>query len=187
EDEPSGTPILQVTAASPGSWGNSVRLAVDHNTPAGTAAFNLTVTLVDSSSPPIALATEVYRNLTLDPSKPGYAVAAVNDASALVQLELVGTPTATALPAPTGTVSASVDTSQVTLSSLVGKSLNVTFGVESLTPAVTVAALPASWTEVAASLQSQLQGLSPSTGSPSAPTIPTATVTLIQTGGTDIQ
>jgi len=187
EDEPSGTPILQVTAASPGSWGNSVRLAVDHNTPAGTAAFNLTVTLVDSSSPPIALATEVYRNLTLDPSKPGYAVAVVNDASALVQLELVGTPSATALPAPTGTVSASVDTSQVTLSSLVGKSLNVTFGVESLTPAVTVAALPASWTEVAASLQSQLQGLSPSTGSPSAPTIPTATVTLIQTGGTDIQ
>src|SRR5208282_2985602 len=151
EDEPSGTPILQVTAASPGSWGNSVRLAVDHNTPAGTAGFNLTVTLVDSSSPPVALATEVYRNLTLDPSKPSYAVAVVNNASALVQLSLVGTPAATALPAPTGTVSASVDTSRVALSQLVTQPLNVTFGGTNLTPSspVTLAVQPASWTEVA--------------------------------------
>src|SRR5271167_3093332 len=59
EEAPSGTGVLQVTAASPGSWGNNVRLAVDYNTPAGMTAFNLTVTLVDSSSPPVALTTEV--------------------------------------------------------------------------------------------------------------------------------
>ena len=55
--------------------------------------------------------TEVYRNLTLDPTSPNYAVAVVNNASALVQLALVGTPAATDLPAPTGTVGANVDTS----------------------------------------------------------------------------
>ena len=104
EDGPSGTAILLVTAASAGSWGNNVRLAVDHNTPAGTPAFNLTVTLVDSSTPPVALTTEVYRNLTLDPTSPNYAVAVVNNASTLVQLALVGSPAATDLPAPTGTV-----------------------------------------------------------------------------------
>ena len=184
EEEPSGTAILQVTAASPGSWGNSVRLAVDYNTPPGTAAFNLTVTLVDSSSPPVALTTEVYRNLTLDPSSPNYALAVVNNASALVQLALVGTPAATALPAPTGTVGANVDTSTVTLASLVGQPLNVTFGGTALT-AVTLATAPASWTEVAATLQSLLQGLT--TGSPPAQAIPAAAVTLIQGSGTDVQ
>jgi hypothetical protein len=184
EDAPSGTGVLQVTAASPGSWGNNVRLAVDYNTSAGTAAFNLTVTLVDSSSPPIALTTEVYRNLTLDPSSPNYALAVVNNASALVQLALVGTPATTALPAPTGTVGANVDTSTVTLASLAGPSLDVTFGGTTLT-AVSLATAPTSWTAVAVTLQSLLQGLT--TGSPPAQAIPGATVTLIQGTGTDVQ
>ena len=184
EDAPSGTGVLQVTAASPGSWGNNVRLAVDYNTSAGTAAFNLTVTLVDSSSPPVALTTEVYRNLTLDPSSPNYALAVVNNASALVQLALVGTPATTALPAPTGTVGANVDTSTVTLASLAGPSLDVTFGGTTLT-AVSLATAPTSWTAVAVTLQSLLQGLT--TGSPPAQAIPGATVTLIQGTGTDVQ
>jgi len=181
EEAPSGTGVLQVTAASPGSWGNNVRLAVD---PAGTAAFNLTVTLVDSSSPPAALTTEVYRNLTLDPTSPNYAVAVVNNASALVQLALVGTPAVTALPAPTGTVGANVDTSSVTLASLVGPSLDVMFGGTTLT-AVSLATAPTSWTGVAVTLQALLQGLT--TGSPPAQAIPGATVTLIQGSGTDVQ
>jgi uncharacterized protein len=184
EEAPSGTAILQVTAASAGSWGNNVRLAVDYNTPAGTAAFNLTVTLVDSSTPPVALTTEVYRNLTLDPSSPNYAVAVVNNASALVQLALFGSPAATALPAPTGTLGANVDTSSVTLASLAGPPLDVTFGGTSLA-AVTLTAAPTSWTGVAATLQSLLQGLT--TGSPPAQAIPAATVTLIQGSGTDVQ
>jgi Bacteriophage tail sheath protein len=184
EEAPSGTGVLQVTAASPGSWGNNVRLAVDYNTPAGTPAFNLTVTLVDSSSPPAALTTEVYRNLTLDPTSPNYAVAVVNNASALVQLALVETPAATALPAPTGTVGANVDTSSVTLASLVGPSLDVTFGDTALT-AVSLATAPKSWTGVAVALQSLLQGLT--TGTPPAQAIPGATVTLIQGSGTNVQ
>jgi uncharacterized protein len=175
----SGTPVLLATAASPGSWANNVRLAVDYNTAPSTASFNLTVTLVDSSTPPIALSTEVYRNLTMSASDPNNAVAVVNDASALVQLSFVGTPTT--LPAPTGTMS--TDISGVTLSALVGEPLEVTFGGNDLTPStpVALAAAPASLTELAATLQSQLQAL----GTP--PAIPTATVALIPGAGGTIE
>jgi hypothetical protein len=173
----SGTNILTVTAASPGSWGNSVRLAVDYNTTAPGSSFNLTVTQVDSSSPPIAVVTEVYRNLTLNASDPNYAVAAVKDASALIRLSVIGTPTT--LPAPTGTVS--TDISQLDLSTLAGQPLSVNFGGNDLTPTspLTLAAAPASLTDLAATLQSLLRSL----GGPP-PVIPNATVTVIPGTGT---
>jgi uncharacterized protein len=173
----SGTNILTVTAASPGSWGNSVRLAVDYNTTAPGSSFNLTVTQVDSSSPPIAVVTEVYRNLTLNASDPNYAVAAVKDASALIQLSVIGTPTT--LPAPTGTVS--TDISQLDLSTLAGQPLSVKFGGNDLTPTspLTLAAAPASLTDLAVTLQSLLRSL----GGPP-PVIPNATATVIPGTGT---
>jgi uncharacterized protein len=173
----SGTNILTVTAASPGNWGNSVRLAVDDNTTAPGSSFNLTVTQVDSSSPPIAVVTEVYRNLTLNASDPNSAVAVVNNASALVRLSVIGTPTT--LPAPTGTVS--TDISQVNLSTLTGQPLSVTFGGNDLTPSspLTLAAAPASLTDLAVTLQSLLQSL----GGPP-PVIPNATVTVVPGTGT---
>lgn len=182
----SGTNVMTVTAAgpgssgiapSPGSWGNSVRLAVDYNTTVPGSSFNLTVTQVDSSSPPNAVVTEVYRNLTLNPSDANYAVAVVNNASALVQLSLIGTPTT--LPAPTGTVSS--DISQVSLTTLTGQPLSVAFGGNDLTPSspLTLAAAPASLTDLAVTLQSLLRSL----GGPP-PVIPNATVTVIPGTGT---
>lgn len=184
-----GNTVLVATAASPGNWGNSVRLAVDYNTttsPTTTTSpppsFNLTVTQVDSSNPPIVLATEVYWNLTLTlgATDPNYAVAVVNNSSALVQLSLPqGTPPTT-LPAPTGTVSTDIHT--LDLSTLLkGDMMTVEFGTTTLTPAVTLAGPPTSLTDLAAAIQSQLRSLT--TTAASAPSLPTATVALIQ--GTD--
>jgi hypothetical protein len=50
-------------AANPGNWGNYVRLSVDHDTTYPAHLFNLTVTRVDKNTPPMTLATEIYRNL----------------------------------------------------------------------------------------------------------------------------
>jgi len=175
--DPTGASILTATAAGAGGWGDSVRLAVDYNTTAPGSSFNLTVTQVDTSTPPVAVATEVFRNLTLNPSDANYAVAMVNAGSALVQLSLVGTPTT--LPAPTGTVS--TDISQVNLSSLAGQVLSVTFAGNDLTPSspLTLATAPASLTDLAVTLQSLLRSL----GGPP-PAIPNATVTVIRGAGT---
>jgi uncharacterized protein len=169
--------ILTATASSPGSWGNSVRLAVDYNTTSPGAAFNLTVTQVDSSSPPNTLATEVYRNLTLTPTDANYAVAVVNNASALVQLTLVGTPTT--LPVATGTVSQ--DVSGVDLSTLAasGTTMTVELGGTSL-GTVAFATAPANLTEMASALQTYLQAL----GTP--PQLSNATVTLVPGTGTSV-
>jgi phage tail sheath protein FI len=178
-EDTNGNNILTVTAASPGKWGNSIRLAVDNNTTTPTSSFNLTVTQVDSSSPPIALATEVYRNLTLHASDPNYAVNVVNNAPALVKLQLSASGTPTTMPAPTGTVS--TDISGVTLSSLAAQPMQVTFGGVDLTPSHGLAlnAAPASLTDLATTLQSLLRSL----GTP--PAIPNATVTLIPGTGTE--
>ena len=167
--------VMTVTAASPGSWGDSIRLAVDNNTPDPTTSFNLTVTQVDSSNPPIALVTEVYRNMTVGASDPNNVQEVVNSASALINVTLTGSQGT--LPAPTGTVSG--DISALNLSSLAGQQLQVTFGSPNLMPssAVTLATAPASLTELVATLQSLLRGL----GSP--PVVPNATVMLVPGAG----
>ncbi len=179
EDKVSGgTPILEADAASPGNWGNSVRLAVDFNSSAPATRFNLTVTQVDSSTPPVAQATETYRNLTLDPTDPNYALAVVNNASALVSLKLVGSPAATDLPVATGTVS--TDISGVALSTVTGE-MTVSLGGTALTPKVTLTTAPTTLTGLAATLQAQLRAL---TGASGAPAIPTATVAVVPGSGT---
>ncbi|HUO38666.1 MAG TPA: phage tail sheath C-terminal domain-containing protein [Mycobacterium sp.] len=176
-----GTGVLTASASSPGSWGNSIRLAVDYNTTTAGTGFNLTVTQVDSSSPPNTLATEVYRNLVLDPTSSSYAPAVVNAASALIQLAAVGSPTATAVPAQTGTVSAAISTTPSNLSTLLsalpGAAMQVQLGgttIGTVTyPSPTPASPPANLTEVASTLQGLLQAL----GAP--PAIPDTTVSLI--------
>jgi hypothetical protein len=77
---------------------------VDHNATSPSESFNLTVTQVESSQPPVALATEVYRSLTVGASDPSNAAAVVNSAFALIQIpptEMQGT----LIPQATGTVS----------------------------------------------------------------------------------
>jgi len=178
-----GAEAMDVTAASPGQWGDSIRLAVDNNTPTPLTSFNLTVTLVDSSSPPVALATEVYRNLTVGAADPSNAAAVVNNASQLVRLTLGSSGT---LPAPTGTVSGELTSATVLgTAGIASQQLQVSFGPSSaltpLTTGVTLGTVPGSLTELAAILQSRLQGL----GSP--PAIPNATVTVVPGAGGDVQ
>ena len=174
----SSTAILLATAASPGSWGNGVRIGVDYNTTSPTTSFNLTVSEVDTSSPPNVLATEVYRNVTLSSTDPNFAVAVVNNASALLQLSLIGSPTT--LPVATGTVS--TDISGVSLTSLSGMSMTVEFDGSTL-GTVTLGSAPTSLTALAGTLQSLLRSL----GSP--PAVPTATVNLVPgtPSGTSLQ
>ena len=100
----SGNNILQVSASSPGAWGNNLRVNVDYGTMDPTTLFNLTVTLVDSSTPPQVVTMETYRNVTLDSTKSNFVVRAVNNNSQLISVSLV---TNTGMPARTGTVSSS--------------------------------------------------------------------------------
>jgi len=83
-------PTLQVDAGNPGIWGENLQVGVDHNTrPSG--LFNLTVRELDSATNPTqVLNSEVYRNLSMGTNDPNYAVAVVNNASALIQLKDLG-------------------------------------------------------------------------------------------------
>jgi len=76
---------LAVQAANPGSWGNNVQTAVVL-LPGG-ATFNLAVReAVTANGKTTVLNSEIFRNLTMDKSKPNYAVSVVNAGSQLVQL-----------------------------------------------------------------------------------------------------
>jgi uncharacterized protein len=191
-DSPSSaTGVLTASASSPGAWGNSVRVAVDYNTATPGSGFNLTVTLVDDSSPPNAVATEVYRNLVLDPTSSSFAPAVVNAASALIQLALVGTQPAgsTVVPAATGTVGGAITSAGMSavLAELPNRAMTVDFNVPGAT-AVTATltypdTAPTTATELASTLQGLLQALRASDGTP---VVPTATVSLNQGAGGSI-
>ncbi|SEJ11134.1 MULTISPECIES: phage tail sheath subtilisin-like domain-containing protein [unclassified Variovorax] len=79
-------PVLDVTAASPGSWANSLRIAIDRTAVRNPdAEFNLVVQQLGSDG--VTLQTlETHRNLNLDANSPQYAVSVVNGASAAVTL-----------------------------------------------------------------------------------------------------
>lgn len=84
DDTPS--PVLDVSAASPGSWGNSLRLAIDRSAVRNPdAEFNLQVLQLGADGVTLQ-PLETHRNLNLDSRSPQYAVSVVNGASAHVRL-----------------------------------------------------------------------------------------------------
>jgi phage tail sheath protein FI len=89
-----GTPpqtVLTVAAANPGAWGNALEVGVDHKTPTPTDLFNLAVREVRTSGGRRqVVATETFRNLSLDPNSPRFAPPVVNAASPLVRLTDAG-------------------------------------------------------------------------------------------------
>ncbi len=96
--------ILEATAATPGSWGNNLRIDIDYGASDPTSQFNLTVTEVSvSGGVTQTVATEPFRNLTLDSTQSNYAVSVVQNGSQLITLQLLST---VARPAQTGTTSA---------------------------------------------------------------------------------
>lgn len=173
-DKVGGAASLVATAASPGLWGAGIRLAVDYGTTDPAKLFNLTVTLVDASSPPQVVATEVYRNLNVTAGDPANAATVVNAASSLIQLTVSG-----GLPAPTGTVS-SGDVSAVSLSTLANTNMTVDLNGTAAGTVAIGATAPASLAALAASLQSQIRALSSGGATP----LPNATVSVVGSAST---
>jgi Bacteriophage tail sheath protein len=80
--------VLDVEAASEGSWGNRVRLDVDYDTANPASLFNLTVTeFAEENGVLTAVRSEVHRNLSMNGFAPNAAPATVNAASELIRVE----------------------------------------------------------------------------------------------------
>jgi phage tail sheath protein FI len=79
----SGT-ALELAAASPGVWGDSLRATVDHVTasPSETTLFNLLVEELDANGDPVA--SETFRNISTVVGHARYAETVINDGSTLV-------------------------------------------------------------------------------------------------------
>lgn len=80
---------LEVAAASPGAWGNTLRVEVDADTADPTLYFNLTVNRhasTDEGAPVVA--QERFTNLSLDDADPRFAPTVVNADSGLVRLSV---------------------------------------------------------------------------------------------------
>lgn len=125
-----GAQVLEVSAANEGIWGNNVRVDVDYSTTDPTALFNLTVTRYDgptAKAKPIS--TERYLNLTMDSTKPRYAVKVINDGSKLITAKAGAGATATNRPAATGTISGDLSgLTQPNFDGFSGKKINVKIG-----------------------------------------------------------
>jgi phage tail sheath protein FI len=97
-----GAPTLTVEAASPGLWGNQLRVAIDTRTRDPLNYFNLVVReVIVVSGREQVVNSSVYRNLSMDQTDSRYALDVVNnDGSALIHLidEGLGE-----MPASTGT------------------------------------------------------------------------------------
>jgi Bacteriophage tail sheath protein len=92
---------LRVDAASQGVWGNNLRLRVSHN---ADGTFNLAVARYDGADADarVVAAEPPFLNLSVDPTSPRYVEKVVNDGSALIAVDHVGTDDR--LPAATGTL-----------------------------------------------------------------------------------
>ena len=78
---------LTVEAASPGSWGERLRVAVDHRSRDPLLYFNLVVREVETvSGRERVVNSETFRNLSMDKNDARYAPGVVNSASALIFL-----------------------------------------------------------------------------------------------------
>jgi phage tail sheath protein FI len=82
------TSVLTASAASPGTWGNNVRIKVDYATSNPDSTFNLYATRYELKDGALSLAEqELHRNLSLNINSSTYAVRVVNNDSKLVRLE----------------------------------------------------------------------------------------------------
>jgi hypothetical protein len=101
-----GPQVLELAAANPGIWGNTLRVDIDRFTAAPTTSFNMTVTRYDGTGTEARpLAVERFLGLTMT-AGPRYVASVVNDESQLVRVThlAAGTPNASLLPAVNGTV-----------------------------------------------------------------------------------
>lgn len=81
-----GTPVLKISAASEGVWGNGLLLTVDYATPSPESTFNLQVSYVSQGN---VVQTESFANLSMDPAASRYAPTFISQSSSLVVAEAV--------------------------------------------------------------------------------------------------
>ncbi len=103
-----GRLVNGVARVDAGAWGNDLRVEIDYATADPTSLFNLTVSevSVDGDRTTVVQA-ETYRNLSMTPNTPNYALDVVNQGSRLIQLAMVGA----GRPAPTGTLGSALPAS----------------------------------------------------------------------------
>ncbi len=79
----SGDAVLSATAKAEGEWGNTVRLEVDYKTANPDDTFNLRVIHEEQG---VAVTTESFPNLSMNPAAPRYAPNFVTQSSELIDL-----------------------------------------------------------------------------------------------------
>ncbi len=85
-----GDPVLEVSAASPGAWGNGLRLSVVHTGVRNPDSdFNLVVSQLQADGATL-VPVETHRNLSLDSNSAQYAISVINNASALIRVARTG-------------------------------------------------------------------------------------------------
>ena len=92
-----GSPALTVTAANPDTFGNTLRVAIDHNTP---AASNFNLQVFDTRS---LVARESFTSLSMTSTDPNFVETIVNAGSQRITIKAADS----TLPDPSGTVSGS--------------------------------------------------------------------------------
>ena len=86
------TAVLNVTAVSPGAWGNGLRVSVETTITRvrnPDADFNLVISLLQADGLSLAL-VETHRNLSLDSNSPQFVESVVNNASAYIRVSRPG-------------------------------------------------------------------------------------------------
>jgi phage tail sheath protein FI len=88
-DNAAALPVLDVTAASPGAWGNRLRISVSHDpVDVSNADADFTLKVLQLGEDGVSLQVlEAHRNLNLDSNSPRYAETVINGASAFVSVK----------------------------------------------------------------------------------------------------
>jgi hypothetical protein len=80
-----GENVLVATAKAEGTWANTVRMEVDYNTTNPDETFNLRVIQEEGG---VAVATESFTGLSMNPTSPRFAPSFVTQSSDLIDLDL---------------------------------------------------------------------------------------------------
>ncbi|MFT6773530.1 MAG: hypothetical protein ACJA1L_001240 [Paracoccaceae bacterium] len=154
-----GRQVAGASVDDPGVWGNVICVDVDARTLTPATSFNLTISEIrNQNGREIAVRSEIHRGLTMA-AGPQNAVAVVNAASVIVQLDQDPAWRALA-PVPTGHYSGVVVSAQLAGIAAVN-ALDVDPGDGAVTTAAPLTAPPATLAAAAAGLQTALRGAFP--------------------------
>jgi hypothetical protein len=182
----SGSPVLLLSAANPGTWGNNIQVDVNYNTTDPTSLFNLTATVYSSDLSKIT-AQQSWQQLTMDQTSAQYAPKVVKQTAStpILLTDKTGAKPGgpTLLPAQTGTVGGNLTPPDQFKTKFSGGAMTVTLtvGTGKLTDTVQLAPVPngiSGLQVLASSLQAALRAV---------PWMANATVLLITSTGRDSQ